>query len=439
MIAHGLLSRDEAIIAGVEKLRFFPLAVSGGRGSRLIEVGGRELLDLSASWTAAGLGYGHPAVIDAVTHAIESPAGASGLSVISEVTIELAEQLAATLPVTSTTDFRVYLGNSGTDANDVVLRACRRATGRRRIIAFEGGYHGGLGLAMAVSHVFVKAGVSPDPDTTFLPFPDPLRPHTSDPETVRADLRERLRAELSKADVACVIIEPIQSDGGLIIPADGCLEMIAEECRSFNVPLIVDEVKVGLARTGTMHAFEYEGFTPDIITFGKSLGGGLPLSAAVGPAWILDEGTASSLLTTAGNPVCAAAGVAVLSTIQGERLDARAEQAGVILCDAVATGVAERDLDDRVGSVRGRGLTIGIDLVRGGDLSSPDPLLARKVVYRAWQLGAVVFYVGDHVLEVTPPLTISDSEILEGAELLLTAIEEADRVSDAMVAPFAGW
>lgn len=188
-----------------------------------------------------------------------------------------------------------------------------------------------------------------------------------------------------------------------------------------------------------MHAFEHEGFTPDIITFGKSLGGGLPLSAAVGPAWILDEGTASSLLTTAGNPVCAAAGVAVLSVIQGERLDARAEQAGVILRDAVATGVAERDLDDRVGSVRGRGLTIGIDLVRGGDLSSPDPLLARKVVYRAWQLGAVVFYVGDHVLEVTPPLTISDSEILEGADLLLTAIEEADRVSDAMVAPFAGW
>lgn len=439
MIAQGLLSRDEAIIAGVEKLRFFPLAVSGGRGNRLIEVGGRELLDLSASWTAAGLGYGHPAVVDAVTHAIASPAGASGLSVISEVTIELAEQLAATVPVTPTTDVRVYLGNSGTDANDVVLRACRRATGRRRIIAFEGGYHGGLGLAMAVSHVFVKAGVSPDPDTTFLPFPDPLRPHTGDPETVRADLRERLRAELSKADVACVIIEPIQSDGGLIIPADGSLQMIAEECRSFNVPLIVDEVKVGLARTGTMHAFEYEGFTPDIITFGKSLGGGLPLSAAVGPAWILDEGTASSLLTTAGNPVCAAAGVAVLSVIQGERLYARAEQAGVILRDAVATGVAERDLDDRVGSVRGRGLTIGIDLVRGGDLSSPDPLLARKVVYRAWQLGAVVFYVGDHVLEVTPPLTISDSEILEGADLLLTAIEEADRVSDAMVAPFAGW
>lgn len=437
--AQGLIARDSAIIAGVEKLRFFPLAVSGGRGSRLIEEGGRELLDLSASWTAAGLGYGHPAVVEAVTGAIANPPGVSGLSAISDVAIELAERLAACLPSAMHHDQRVYLGNSGTDANDVVLRACRRATGRRRIIAFEGGYHGGMGLAMGVSHVFVASGSIPDPDVTFLPYPDPVRPHTGDPATVLADVAAQVHRHISQGDVACVIVEPIQSDGGLVVPPQGFLSMLAEQCRAAGVPLIVDEVKVGLARTGTMHAFEYDGITPDIITFGKSLGGGLPLSAAVGPSWILDEGTASSLLTTAGNPVCAAAGVAVLSVLEGDRLDSRAAQAGAHMREAIVSGVADRGLSDRVGSVRGRGLTIGIDLVREGDLASPDPLLARKAVYRAWQLGGVVFYVGDHVLEVTPPLTISDDELVEGVEILLSAIEEADQVDDATVAPFAGW
>lgn len=438
-LTNQLLERDATIIAGVEKLRFFPLAVSGGQGSHLIEAGGRRLLDLSASWTAAGLGYGHPAIVDAVASEVRSPAGASGLSAISETAISLAEKLSETIPHSGTTERRVYLGNAGTDANDVALRACRRATGRSRIIAFEGGYHGGMGVAMGVSHVFVAAGVPADPDVTFLPFPNPIRPHTKNSQTVLTDVQDRIHDELARGDVACVIVEPIQSDGGLVIPPHGFLAMLSEECRTFGVPLIVDEVKVGLGRTGYLHACEFDEIVPDIITLGKSLGGGLPLSAAVGPAWIFDDGTASSLLTSAGNPVCAAAGLAVLSVIERDNLAQRAGTLGESFRHALEAGVESRGLRDKVGSVRGRGLTIGIDLVKGGELGSPNPLLARKAVFRAWQLGAVVFYVGDHVIEVTPPLVLTNDELHEGVEILLTALSEAEQVTDDQIAPYAGW
>lgn len=431
-----LLDRDEAVIAGVEKLRFMPLAITAGEGSYLVEAGGRRLLDLSASWTAAGLGYGHPAIVEAVTQAVSRPAGASGLSAVNDDAVGLAEALIDTVPAAP--DAKVYLGNSGTDANDVALRACRSVTGNMRIIAFRQGYHGGLGIARDASHVLC-GDVSPDPFVTFLPYPDPVRPSHGTPEDTLKQTTRELTRLLDGGDVACVILEPIQSDGGIVIPVDGFLSAVRQATLDHHVPMIVDEVKVGLARTGFLHAFEYEDIAPDIVTFGKSLGAGLPISAAVGPSWAFDRDTASALLTSAANPVSAAAGRAVLRTIASAGLADRAAAVGGRIARSLQVGVKERGLGPVVGDVRGRGLTMGIDLVRDGDINQPDPLAARKIVYRAWQLGAVVYYVGGNVLEVTPPLTISDEEADEGVSILLDAIAQADRVTDDEVRPYSGW
>lgn len=424
----SLYERDSAAFAGVEKLRFFPLAVVEGEGCQLVEEGGRRLLDLSASWTASGLGHGHPAITEAVTTALRHAPGSSALSAAHPDSVGLAEDLLALVPGDG--DRRVYLGHAGSDANDVVLRACRHATGKQRVLSFEHSYHGGVGLAMGVSGVHVDAGVPADPDSCFVPYPDPLRPHADDPAAASL---EAVDATLADGDVACVIVEPIQSDGGLIVPPDGFLAALHGVCRKHGVPLICDEVKVGLGRTGLLHAFQHDGAVPDIVTFGKALGGGLPLSAAVGPASIMDEPTASALLTTAGNPACAAAGRAVLRTIQNENLISAAAVAG----ERFRAGLG-KITSDRIGDVRGRGLAIGVDLVVAGGLAR-DPALAQKVVYRAWQLGVVVFYVGGNVLEITPPLTISDAEIDQAVEILAQAIAEADEVSDEEVAPYAGW
>lgn len=425
-----LYQRDEAVIAGIEKLRFFPLEVASGHGSTLVTPDGRELLDLSATWTASGLGHGHPAVAEAVSKAVRQSPGAGGLSAVHPDSVGLAEDLLALVPGTG--ERRVYLGHAGSDANDVALRACRHATGKRTVLAFEHSYHGGVGVAMGVSGVHVDAGVAPDPDVVFLPYPNPFRPAGHDDVGTCLELAEQ---QLAQGHIACFIVEPILSDGGLVVPPDGFLCQLQALCRRFGVPMICDEVKMGLGRPGTLHAFEHDGAVPDIVTFGKVLGGGLPLSAAVGPADILDHPPAAALLTTAGNPVCTAAGRAVLATIVGEKLPERAAKVGAVLQEAL------RALDsDRIGEVRGRGLAIGLELVDPAT-GDRDPRMAAQVVYRAWELGAVVYYVGGNVLEITPPLVLTEDEAQRGAEIIGAAIADAaaGSVDAEEVARYAGW
>lgn len=431
--AAALYERDMRSVAGIEKLRFFPLALTHGEGCWLTEAGGRRLLDLSATWTACGLGHGHPEIAEAMVEAARTAPGAGGLSAVHPASVGLAEDLLRLTPGEG--ERRVYLGHAGSDANDVALRACRHATGRRRIVAFAHGYHGGIGTAMGVSGVHIDAGAPADAAVFLAPYPNPLR----SPGGVAAAVQESLDAvsgQLSTGTVACVIVEPILSDGGLIIPPPGFLSGLAALCRSHGVPLICDEVKMGLGRPGLLHAFQMDGITPDIVTFGKFLGGGLPLSAAVGPASILDGPAASALLTTAGNPICSAVGRTVLSLIEREDLPGRAARAGARF---VAGLRALQPAIPAIGDVRGAGLAIGLELVSDRARLTRDPALARRVVYRAWQLGLVVFYVGGNVLEITPPLIISDEEVDLAVELLGEAIRTADAVDEAELAGFLGW
>lgn len=432
-----LYARDAASIAGIEKLRFFPLEVVSGHGSTLIDPHGRELLDLSATWTASGLGHGHPAIVEAVSRAVRTAPGSGGLSAVHPDSVGLAEDLLALVPGTG--ERRVYLGHAGSDANDVALRACRHATGRRTIMAFEHSYHGGVGVAMGVSGVHVDAGVPADPDAVFLPYPNPFRPGPGGIDadvTVCLDLAEQ---HLGGGAIACLIVEPILSDGGLVVPPEGFLARLHALCRSHGVPMICDEVKMGLGRPGTLHAFEHDGITPEIVTFGKVLGGGLPLSAAVGPAEILDNPPAAALLTTAGNPVCTAAGRAVLATIVGDRLPEHAALVGTLLADGLRA-LAGSPGAESIGDVRGRGLAIGLELV-DPETGERDPRLAAQVVYRAWELGAVVYYVGGNVLEITPPLVLTETEAATAVEIIGAAIADAaaGRVNAEEVARHAGW
>jgi 4-aminobutyrate aminotransferase len=425
-------------VAGIEKLRFFPLALESGYGSWLVEAGGRRLLDLSSTWTAAGLGHGHPKVAEAIAGAARHPPGAGALSAVHADSVGLAEDLLALVPGSG--ERRVYLGHAGSDANDVAIRAARAATGKRRVIAFEHSYHGGLGVAMGVSGVHVDAGTAcSDPDSVFVPYPNPYRSPSPGPDGAGAALRASLDAierELELGSACCCIVEPLLSDGGLVVPPAGFLAALHERCQAHETLMICDEVKVGLGRPGILHAFQLDDVVPDIVTFGKVLGNGLPLSAAVGPAAVLDGPPGTALLTTAGNPICTAAGRAVLRTLVEEELPARARRAGERLKDGLTTlGLAS------IGDVRGRGLAIGVELVEDRSTKEPARALAAKTVYRAFELGAVLYYVGGNVLEVTPPLVITDDEVDLAVDLIGTAIADAaaGKVSDEQIAPYAGW
>jgi 4-aminobutyrate aminotransferase len=436
--APSLVERDAKVIAHIGRLRFSPVSVIGGRGSRLIEEGGREVLDLSSSWGAASLGYAHPAVTDAVTAACANMAGASLLSFPNENAVALAEDLLRLTPGRG--DRRVWFGHSGSDANDCALRAVSAATGRARFISFIGSYHGNLSGSMSVSGHTAMTHTLPRAGLVLLPYPDPYRPDFSASEVLKL-LDYQFATTCPPDQVAAVFIEPLMSDGGLIVPPPGFLAAIADRCRRHGIQIIVDEVKVGLARSGKLHCFEHEGLTPDVVVFGKGLGGGLPLSAVVGPKHIMDHAPAFAIQTTGGNPVATAAGRAVLRVIAAENLVERAHQIGETLADGLRA-LGERQ--PMIGNVRGRGLALGVDLV--SDRESREPVAAAttaKVIYRAYQLGAVFFYVGlrANVLELTPPLTLSEAEAREGIEIIDQAMTDVSRglVSDAEVAPFMMW
>jgi 4-aminobutyrate aminotransferase len=252
----------------------------------------------------------------------------------------------------------------------------------------------------------------------------------------------RAEAGLAEGTTAAVIVEPLQSDGGLIVPPAGFLAGLRALCDAHGAYLIVDEVKVGLGRTGRTHAFEHQAVVPDVVTLGKALGGGLPLSAAIGPAAVLDEPTASALMTTVGNPISCAAGLAVLALVRDGATTRSAEERGAELRSQLERYAASGRLGaERIGDVRGLGLSLGVELVGGRDDRTPDALLTAKVAYRAWELGAVAYPVRGNVLELTPPLCITAQEVERATTILAQAIDDAatGSVSDEQIAPYRGW
>jgi 4-aminobutyrate aminotransferase len=219
------------------------------------------------------------------------------------------------------------------------------------------------------------------------------------------------------------------------------LEALQDRCRKHGILVVVDEVKVGLGRTGLMHCFQHEGLEPDMVVFGKGLGGGLPLSAVVGPQWVMDHAPAFVLQTTAGNPVATAAGRAVLNTIERQGLAQRSERVGGLFADRL------RRLSDRhsiIGDVRGRGLAIGVDLVSDRGSREPAPVTTTaKIIYRGYQLGAAFTYVGlnANVLEFMPPLTLTEAEIDEAVGIVDQSIADVldGKVADSDVTRFMMW
>ncbi|RSX52171.1 aminotransferase class III [Bifidobacterium goeldii] len=453
--AESLIRRDSNVIAAAEKVRFFNRPVVGGRGSLYTSADGEELIDLSATWTAAGLGYAHPLVREAVDEVLRNCPGMGIGSVINPQCLKLAQSL---LAITDSTgydrvvdDRRVYFGHSGSDANDVALRLCRKASvqhgGGRRVLAFEHSYHGGFGEALGLSGVQVEGGARRDDCVTFLPYPDPVHPHT--PGATASEERDyclaAVRVALEVGDAACLIVEAILSDGGMIVPPDGFLQGLRELCSEYTVPMICDEVKVGLGRPGTTYAYQHEGIHPDVVTIGKTLGSGLPISAIIGPASILDCAPGSALLTMGGNPVCAAAANAFLQVLAVDDLADKAASDGEESREFLAEAIADESEQTRahVVDIRGRGLAMAVELTdpdHPGDRTAAERF-AEKVCFRANQLGVVLYYVGGHVLEITPALTIDAMTLRRALALVVQAIVDvtAGAVSDDEIHGFGGW
>lgn len=430
----SLLARDGQAIAKIQKLRFNPAAVVGGLGSTLFLENGRELIDLSAGWGAAILGYGHPAIKEAMRKASANPAGVGLISVVSGPAVLLAEKLLALTPGHG--ERRVWIGHSASDANEAMVRALKAATGREKFISFAGSWHGGTVGAMGVSgHPALDVSMRSE-GLHLLPYPNAYRDPEGEAQQIATQFSNS--ADREGGNYAAVFIEPIQSDGGVNVPPPGFLAQITQTCRRHGILVVSDEAKVGLARTGRLHAFAHDDWEPDIVVFGKGLGGGLPIGAAIGPASIMDFASGFALQTLHGNPYSTTAALAVLETIEHENLAARAARAGKLLRDGLAA-LAQKHLC--IGDVRGRGLSLGAEIVSDRNARAPHKLKAIKIALRAFELGALFYYVGPagNVLEFTPPLTISDAEIESALQIINQAIMDVESglIDDATALSFA--
>jgi 4-aminobutyrate aminotransferase len=438
-----LVERDRRLVADAGKIRFFPFAPVGGSGARLVDAEGRSWLDFTAGWAVTNAGYGNPRVRMAIEAQLERGTYAGLVSAVVGPAVELADRLVALAPIREPA--KVWFGHSGSDANEAMARLVRRATGRPRILTFLGAYHGATDGSAALSGHTAQARYADSGTATKAPFPNAYRPSfgpdpAQDEAGCLAAVEELLVTTCPAAETAAILVEPIQSDGGILAPSPAFLQGLEASCRREGILLVVDEVKVGLGRTGDWFAYQSAGVTPDLVVLGKALGGGLPLSAVIGPAEILDVEPAIALFTNAGNALSCAAGLAAIDAIEADGLGDNARRVG----DRLMAGL--RDLAGRhrlVGDIRGRGLVVGVELVADREVKTPAAREAAMVCFRAAELGLAVFYVGmdSNVLEITPPLCLTDAEADEGVAILDRALEdvEAGRVPAEALAGYAGW
>jgi 4-aminobutyrate aminotransferase len=435
---------DSRLISDAIKIRFFPFAADSGEGSRLRDVEGKEYLDFTAGWALANTGYNNPHVKQAVVEQLNRTTFAGLVSGMHEPALHLAEKLIELVPG----DFRkkVWFGLCGSDACETVGRLLPLASGKRRMVSFIGAYHGSTAASMNMSAHIAQTQFIGSGNVVKVPYPNPYRcPFGDDISDCGERAIRFLEDYIFKTicppdDVAGVIIETIQSDGGDIVPPAHFLPMLEEVCRRHNIYLVVDDVKVGMGRTGEMFSFQHFGVTPDVVILGKSLGGGLPLSAVVARQEILDVGLSLALFTTAGNALSCTAGLATIEAIEQENLVENARKVGAYLHERL------RDLQDKhplIGDVRGLGMIQGVELVKDQDTKEPASREAAKVSYRAFELGLLVFYVGmfSNVLEITPPLILTEAEADEGVAILDQALSDVETgiVSDEAIAHYAGW
>ncbi|MEU6583977.1 4-aminobutyrate--2-oxoglutarate transaminase [Nocardia sp. NPDC046763] len=418
--------RTAAVAAGVGSS--VPVYAADADGGVIVDVDGNSLIDLGSGIAVTTVGASHPEVAAAVAEQAARFTHTCFMVTPYENYIRVAEELAALTP--GAFDKRTVLFNSGAEAVENAVKVARLATGRPAVVAFDHAYHGRTNLTMALTAKSMpyKAHFGPfAPDIHRMPTSYPYRdePGLTGEQAARQAI-SRIEVQIGADSLAAIVIEPIQGEGGFIVPAPGFLATLANWAREHGVVFIADEVQTGFARTGAWFASEHEGVEPDIVTMAKGIAGGMPLSAITGRAELLDAVHPGGLGGTyGGNPVACAAALASIEVMRSLDLPARARAieaaAGPRLRElAAATGV--------IGDVRGRGAMIAVELVRPGT-DTPDPELTKAIAAEALSRGVVLLTCGTYgnVIRLLPPLVIGDDLLAEGLEVLSETVRDLTR------------
>ncbi|GAA5160620.1 4-aminobutyrate--2-oxoglutarate transaminase [Amycolatopsis dongchuanensis] len=413
-LSRELMARKQNAVARGVGTTMPVFAVRAG-GGVVEDVDGNVLIDLGSGIAVTTVGVSAPRVVDAVREQAEAFTHTCFMVTPYEGYVAVAEQLNRLTP--GTHDKRSVLFNSGAEAVENAVKIARAYTGRQAVVAFDHAYHGRTNLTMALTAKSMpyKHGFGPfAPEVYRAPLSYPFRDELDGPAAARRAI-DVIEKQIGKP--AAVVIEPIQGEGGFIVPAPGFLPALAQWCRDNDVVFIADEVQTGFARTGALFASEHEGIVPDLLVSAKGIADGLPLSAVTGRAEIMDAAHAGGLGGTyGGNPIACAAALATIETIEAEGLVERAREIERLMKDRLS---ALRERDDRIGDIRGRGAMIAVELVRAGT-TEPDPELARSVAAAAHARGVIVLTCGTYgnVLRFLPPLSISDELLHDALDVL---------------------
>ena len=405
-----ILARKERVVAEPLSI-YLPLVIAEGRGATLTDVDGNTYVDFAGGVGCMNVGHSHPRVVEAIREQAELFTHTDFTIIPYENYVALAERLLGLAPISGET--RAAFFNSGAEAIENSIKFARSFTKRPAVIGFEGAFHGRTLLALSLTsktHPY-KAGLGPfAPETYRVPF--------DDLDALEYAFKTRVAAE----DVAAIVIEPVQGEGGFVVPSREFMQGLRRICDERGIVLVVDEVQTGFCRTGKTFAVEHFGIEPDLITIAKSLAAGVPLSGVLGRAEIMDApGDSAVGGTYVGNPVAIAAAHAVLDVLEEERLNERAEAIGETIR---ARMVSWRDRFDEVAEVRGLGAMLAIAIERDG---RPDADLATAVAEGAARRGLLLLKAGIHsqCIRVLLPLVIEDAELEEALDVWEEALTEA--------------
>jgi 4-aminobutyrate aminotransferase len=410
--AKALIDRDKTVVSP-SYTRGYPLVIERGSGAIVEDVDGNTFLDCSAGIAVNATGHSHPDVVRAITEQAQKFLHMSGTDFYYEPQVRLAEALAAIAPIRG--GVRSFFANSGTEAIEACIKLARYTTGRQNIIAFLGGFHGRTmgSLALTASKVTQRRGFGPLlPGVYHAPYPDTYRcPIGSSPDSC-ADacidyLEHQLFAHLVSPDeVAAIVVEPIQGEGGYIVAPEAFMQRLRELATKHGFLLAADEVQSGMGRSGRMFAIEFTGVEPDTIAIAKGIASGMPLGVAVARAGLMAWPPGAHASTFGGNPVSCAAALATIALLRAGIVQ-NAADVGAHLMSGLKALAEKHPL---IGDVRGRGLMIGVELVR--DRSTKERAIDERdaVVTAAFTRGLLILGAGKNAVRFSPPLVLTRAQ-----------------------------
>jgi 4-aminobutyrate aminotransferase len=429
--AKAAIEADDRLISP-SYTRSYPLVAKRGRGCRVEDVDGNEFLDFAAGIAVVSTGHCHPEVVAAIQKQAAELIHISGTDFYNEPLTDLAARLSAIAPMPG--PHRVFYGNSGAEAIECAMKLARYHTGRQQIIAFLGAFHGRTmgALSLTASKPQQKRRFAPlVPGVTHVRYPYAYRGCSGGAQDEEAFslgcarfIEDKLfKTVLAPEEVAAIFVEPIQGEGGYVVAPDNFMRELRAICNRHGILLVCDEVQSGMGRTGKWWAVQHTGVEPDIICTAKGIASGLPLSACISRAEIMDWLPGSHASTFGGNPVAIASALATMNILEREGVS-NAARVGEFIMQRVRGWKQTHPL---VGDVRGRGLMIGIELVKDKATREPAGALRNRVEDLAFERGLILLGCGESSLRICPPLVIKEEEATVAMDIIEEAITLAEK------------